>query len=97
MKWYDLNLLGKIIWIVLGGLAIFSLTLILGKEIARAQDVPDDYPTNTGLPEVVFACKQTPTMFEGRLLGCVECPDSANHRTFNTCTGEKKWLKNSSE
>ena len=68
--------------------------LLLVSSLCFAQDVPDEqYPSNLGPPETIFACKIVLTEMKGkdgeiRIYGCAECP-LLNGRIINTCTGVK--------
>jgi len=72
------------------------IVVLFGQTLAFAQEPPseEEYPSNLGPPEVVFACKTVLTAYEGKdgqthTYGCVECPLN-DGRIINTCTGIQK-------
>lgn len=83
-----MNNFGKILLIAFVILGLVLASMLLGKAWAEEEE----YPSNMGPPEVIFACKPVPTKLAGVVYNCTECPDFVGKRTFNTCTGEKKWL-----
>jgi hypothetical protein len=69
--------------------------LLLVSSFCYAQDVLDEqYPSNLGPPETIFACKSVLTKMNGkdgvtRVYGCTECP-LLNGKIINTCIGIKE-------
>lgn len=69
---------------------VFCASLV--SSLCFAQDAPDEqYPSNIGPPETIFACKTVLTKMNGkdgelRTYGCAECP-LLNGKIINTCTG----------
>lgn len=69
--------------------------LLFGASFCYAQDAPEEeYPSNLGPPETVYACKTVITELENKdgikhHYGCVECPLPGD-KTINTCTGIQK-------